>query len=93
VAHVAFQVGSFAALGEAYATLQAHGVAIDRAMDHINQRSLYFTDPDGNRLEIYYEIPGALARWPHGRGDGDQHLPVTRGDEPLPTWLSEPWPA
>src|SRR5436189_3187149 len=36
VAHIAFQVGSFEALGEAYATLQTHGVAIDRAMDHIN---------------------------------------------------------
>lgn len=93
VAHIAFQVGSFEALGEAYATLQTHGVAIDRAMDHINQHSIYFADPDGNRLEIYYEIPGALARWPHGRGDGDEQLPVTTAGEPLPTWLSERWPS
>jgi len=72
VAHIAFQVASFDDLRDAYATLQKHGVAIDRAMDHVNQRSIYFADPDGNRLEIYYEVADALARWPDGRGDGDQ---------------------
>jgi catechol 2,3-dioxygenase len=91
VAHIAFQVASFNDLREAYATLQSHGVAIDRAMDHVNQRSIYFADPDGNRLEIYYEVAGALARWPDGRGDGDQSLAVTTPGQPLPAWLSERW--
>jgi catechol-2,3-dioxygenase len=91
VAHIAFQVASFEDLRDAYATLQNHGVAIDRAMDHVNQRSIYFADPDGNRLEIYYEAPGALARWAGGRGDGDQALPVTTPGQPLPAWLSERW--
>jgi catechol-2,3-dioxygenase len=35
-------------------------VPIDHATDHVNQRSLYFYDPDGNGLEIYYELPFAL---------------------------------
>jgi hypothetical protein len=43
-------------------------------MDHVNQRSIYFLDPDGNRLEIYYEMPGALARFPEGRGDQNREL-------------------
>ncbi len=91
VAHIAFQVGSFEDLRDAYATLQSRGVDIDRAMDLVNQLSIYFADPDGNRLEIYYEVSGALARWPDGRGDADQELPVTRPDQPLPAWLSERW--
>ena len=93
VAHVAFQVASYAALREAYAALVEHGVKIDRAMDHINQRSIYFSDPDGNRLEIYYEMPGALQKFPDGRGDGDGDLAVTAAGQPLPAWLSERWPA
>ena len=67
------------------------GVEIQRAADHVCQRSIYFADPDGNRLEIYYELPGALQRWPNGRGDGDQQLTVTTPNEPLPAWLSERW--
>ena len=69
VAHIAFQVASYEALGEAYRTLLQPGVRIERALDHVNQRSIYFADPDGNRLEIYYEMPGALARFHDGRGD------------------------
>ena len=93
VAHIAFQVGSYEALREAYRTLQAHGVQVDRAMDHVNQRSIYFLDPDGNRLEIYYEMPGALARFPEGRSDTNSELAVSRAGEPFPDWLSETWPA
>jgi catechol-2,3-dioxygenase len=93
VAHVAFQVASFEALREAYCTLLDKGVEIDRAMDHINQRSLYFHDPDGNRLEIYYEMAGALQRFPDGRGDGDTQLALSRPGEPLPGWLLERWPS
>jgi catechol-2,3-dioxygenase len=92
VAHIAFQVASYEVLGEAYRTLLEHGVRIERAMDHVNQRSIYFVDPDGNRLEIYYEMPGALARFPEGRGDQNRELPVSRAGEPLPTWLAERWP-
>ena len=92
VAHIAFQVASYAALADAYRALLAHGVPIDRAADHVNQRSIYFSDPDGNRLEIYYEMPRALERFRAGRGDQDGELAVSRAGEPLPAWLSEPWP-
>ena len=92
VSHVAFQVHSYPALREAYQTLLGHGVTIDHATDHMNQRSLYFADPDGNRLEIYYEMQDALKVFPEGRGDQDDALQVTKNGEPLPAWLQEEWP-
>ena len=90
--HVAFKVASYAALRDAYAHLLASGVEIQRAIDHVCQRSVYFTDPDGNGLEIYYEMPGALALFPNGRGDEDERLPLSGPGEPLPAWLGEDWP-
>jgi hypothetical protein len=63
------------------------------AANHVNQRSFYFADPDGNVLEIYYELPYALELFPDGRADEDEVLPVSGPDEPLPHWLIEDWPA
>jgi len=74
VRHIAFLVESEAALREAWASLRAHGVAIVRAVDHVSQKSIYFHDPDGVLLEIYYELPEALAMFRQGRGDRDAPL-------------------
>lgn len=93
LAHIAFQVGSYSALREAYAHLLDHGVAIMRATNHVNQRSIYFSDPDGNTLEIYYEMPRALELFANGRGDEDEALPVSGSGDPLPEWLLEDWPS
>jgi hypothetical protein len=90
--HVAFKVGSCAALREAYAHLLEHRIEIQRAVDHVCQRSVYFTDPDGNGLEIYYEMPNALSLFPNGRGDEDDVLPLSGPTDPLPGWLTEDWP-
>jgi catechol-2,3-dioxygenase len=90
--HIAFKVGSYAALRDAYGHLLANGVEIQRALDQVCQRSIYFTDPDGNGLEIYYEMPDALALFPNGRGDEDERLALSGRDEPLPHWLLEDWP-
>ena len=90
--HIAFKVASYAALREAYAHLLESGVEILRATDHVCQRSLYFNDPDGNGLEIYYEMPRALELFPNGRGDEDEALPLSSRDDPLPRWLTEDWP-
>jgi hypothetical protein len=64
-----------------------------RAANHVNQRSIYFADPDGNVLEIYYEMPYALDLFSNGRSDEDEALPVSGPGEPLPQWLLEDWPA
>lgn len=92
LAHIAFQVGSYRALREAYVHLAQNGVRILRATNHVNQRSFYFADPDGNTLEIYYEMPHALELFAGGRADDDEALPVSGKDEPLPAWLLEDWP-
>lgn len=92
LAHIAFQVGSYAALRDAYAHLVEGGVPILRATNHVNQRSFYFADPDGNTLEIYYEMPHALELFAGGRNDDDDALPVSGKGEPLPAWLLEDWP-
>jgi catechol 2,3-dioxygenase len=72
--HIAFEVGSYQALKDAYCTLVDNEVPISHCTDHISQRSIYFADPDGNRLEIYYEVPNALSLYPEGRGDQDVRL-------------------
>lgn len=91
--HVAFLVDSYAELRDSYVHLLEQGVQIDHATNHVNQRSIYFKDPDGVGLEIYYEIPGALQLFPQGRQDEDEPLPVTKQGEPLPDWLLEDWPS
>ena len=78
VHHFAFQVDSYEALKEAYFTLQDHGIKEIRAIDHVSQKSIYFHDPDGNRLEIYYELPNALAMFRQGREDRDEPFVFTR---------------
>jgi catechol 2,3-dioxygenase len=90
--HIAFQVGSYAALRDAYTHLVQNAVIILRATNHVNQRSFYFADPDGNTLEIYYEVPHALELFADGRSDEDEALPVSGKGDPLPRWLFEDWP-
>jgi catechol 2,3-dioxygenase len=92
LAHIAFRVASYAALRDAYIHPFKKGVEISRAANHVNQRSFYFADPDGNVLEIYYELPHALDLFPDERTDQDEALPVSGPDDPLPQWLVEDWP-
>jgi len=90
--HIAFEVASYDALRDAYIHLLRQGVEIRNATNHVNQRSIYFLDPDGNTLEIYYEVPFALDLFPGGRTDHDESLIVGGPDDPLPSWLLEDWP-
>jgi catechol-2,3-dioxygenase len=90
--HLAFQVEQYADLKTAYETLLKNGIPVERAIDHESQRSLYFHDPDGNGVEIYFELPMALQIYPNGRHDIDAPLPVGGPDDPIPSWLDETWP-
>jgi catechol-2,3-dioxygenase len=69
--HIAFRVESEEALKEAAVALRQHGVEITRSIDHVSQKSVYFNDPDGNTLEIYFELPNALEIFAQGREDRD----------------------
>jgi catechol-2,3-dioxygenase len=74
VRHIAFLVESETDFREAWRTLREQGVPIDRALDHVSQKSVYFHDPDGTTLEIYYERPNARELFRQGRGDRDEPL-------------------
>jgi catechol 2,3-dioxygenase len=76
--HIAFRVESEAALKDAYATLKEHGVEVLRSIDHVSQKSVYFHDPDGNTLEIYYELPDALEIFARRREDRDVAISLDR---------------
>lgn len=51
--HMAIQLADTDALKEAYHWLNSHDVPVDRVIDHGMTASLYFTDPDGNGLELF----------------------------------------
>ena len=55
--HVSFELGSFAELQDAYRVFKENGVAIDHTIFHGVTKSVYFYDPDGNRLEVYCNVP------------------------------------
>jgi catechol 2,3-dioxygenase len=55
--HVSFELGSFAELQDAYRRLKDKGVTIDHTVFHGVSKSVYFFDPDGNRLEVYCNVP------------------------------------
>jgi catechol 2,3-dioxygenase len=76
--HAAFAVDSPEILRDGYFTLKDHGVPILGAFDHQSQQSVYFSDPDGNILEIYWERPNALEIFRQRRNDGDTPLTFVR---------------
>jgi catechol-2,3-dioxygenase len=54
--HVAWRMGSLDDLAEMYQRLKTRGVPIS-VSDHKVSIGIYFSDPDGNGLEVYYELP------------------------------------
>jgi catechol 2,3-dioxygenase len=52
--HVAFEVPDARAFAQAYQALTEAGVAVG-AVDHRISWAMYFNDPDGNGLEIYWD--------------------------------------
>jgi catechol-2,3-dioxygenase len=55
--HIAFQIeGGETELRQLYGRLVQHGAKVDYTTDHGMTHSVYFFDPDGNRLEIFAEV-------------------------------------
>ena len=52
--HVAFEVPDQAAFADAYRDLTEAGVEV-ATVDHLISWAIYFNDPDGNGLEIYWD--------------------------------------
>jgi catechol-2,3-dioxygenase len=61
VSQISFHVDSVAAVREFHGVLRSEGVEINSIVSHGNTASIYFNDPEGNRLEVYYTLP---VQWP-----------------------------
>jgi catechol-2,3-dioxygenase len=56
ISHTALQIdGGLDELKELYQRMKDRGVEIDFTTDHGLSQSVYFFDPDGNRLEVFCE--------------------------------------
>jgi catechol-2,3-dioxygenase len=62
--HVAFKVASGSDLRALYSELVERGIAIKLTLVHPSSLALYFDDPEGNMIEIY---------WPTDLGKGRSH--------------------
>jgi catechol 2,3-dioxygenase len=54
--HFAWKMASLDDLKEMYQRLQERAVPV-RVIDHTISIGVYFADPDGNGVEVYYELP------------------------------------
>ena len=73
--HFAWKMGSLEDLKEMYHRLKEKGVAIRQVSDHGVSIGVYFQDPDGNGMEVYYELP--RSQWHRDRpfsGEGQKGL-------------------
>ena len=77
--HMAWMMHSLEDLQEAYQRLKEKHVPIDHVSDHGISVGIYFRDPDGNGLEVSYELP--RNQWPRqdkvfsGEGRLQGHFP------------------
>jgi catechol 2,3-dioxygenase len=55
--HMAWRMESLEDLEEIYYRLKEKQIPIDHVSDHGISLGIYFHDPDGNGIEVYYELP------------------------------------
>src|SRR6201996_8622591 len=60
--HMAWRVESLDDLKDFYKKIKAEGQPIDHISDHGISLGIYLRDPDGNGVEVFYELP--RAEWP-----------------------------
>lgn len=74
---VSFLIGSLAELREVHRRALANGATAMRTVSHGNAWSIYFLDPEGNRLEAYLHTPFYVPQ-PHG-----EPLDLSKSDEEI----------
>jgi catechol 2,3-dioxygenase len=60
--HMAWRLETLDDLKDFYKKIKTEGQAIDHIADHGISLGIYLRDPDGNGVEVYYEMP--RAEWP-----------------------------
>lgn len=66
--HVAIVYPTRAALGDALRRLIAAAVPLEGAADHGVSHAIYLRDPDGNGVELYWDLP--REQWPRANDGG-----------------------
>ena len=64
LSHFAWEMNSIEDLESLYLKLQREHVEILDIGDHGISLGIYFADPDGNQIEMFYELP--KEEWPEG---------------------------
>ncbi len=77
VQQVSFKVKSLDAVRDFHHRLKKDGMKIDRTVTHGNACSVYFFDPEDNRVELYFTTPYQV-RQPFG-----EHIDLDRPDAEL----------
>ena len=62
LSHFAWQMNSIEDLESLYLKLQREHIEISDIGDHGISLGIYFADPDGNQIEVFYELP--KEEWP-----------------------------
>lgn len=65
IQQLSFKVGSIDDMRDFKARIEAENLQIERIVSHGNAFGMYFFDPEGNRLEVYYKT-GYPVPQPHG---------------------------
>ena len=60
--HFAWEMASLDELRETYRKCVEQGMTIDGIADHGVSLGFYFSDPDGNEIELFHELPPS--EWP-----------------------------
>ena len=82
--HVAYLYPDRPALARAVKNVVEAGVALDDASDHGVSQAIYFDDPDGNGIELYWDRDPA--DWPSGE---DGEVQITTEPLDVQTLLAE----
>ena len=100
VNQLSFKVGGLDELKSMLARARAAGIADIRQINHGNALSFYFTDPEGNGIEVYMDTPWYVPQ-PHGvpidlsqpaadiMAEAERHCRDTPGFMPLADWKAE----
>ncbi len=65
IQQISFIVNSVEDLKEYHQRLKAENITVERTVSHGNALGMYFFDPEGNRIELYYRT-GFDVPQPHG---------------------------
>ena len=79
--HFAWQMGTLKELEEFHRHAVSERVNIVGYGDHGQSFGIYLTDPDGNEIEVFYELP--REQWPDETVGGRSRFPLPVDIEPV----------